>query len=27
MSQSYTFGQIAEQKALAYLKKQGYLIL
>lgn len=27
MSQSYTFGQIAEQKASAYPKKQGYLIL
>ena len=27
MSQSYTFGQIAEQKASAYLKKKGYTIL
>ena len=27
MSESHTFGQIAEQKASAYLKKKGYTIL
>ena len=27
MSESYTFGQNAEQKASAYLKKKGYTIL
>ena len=27
MSESYTFGQIAEQRAVTYLKKLGYVIL
>ena len=27
MSESYTFGQIAEQRAVTYLKKKGYDIL
>ncbi len=27
MSESYTFGQIAEQRAVTYLKKMGYEIL
>lgn len=27
MSESYTFGQIAEQRAATYLKKMGYEIL